>query len=98
SLLGLAALGFLTRPATAVLLGLLALLGGSEFPTLVAAVKEGLSFLKGRPLGAFAVIGPAILAAAFAFAPPHQYDSLVYHLVLPEIYVKAGGLAKADWL
>ena len=50
--------------------------------------------------GAWAAGIAAALGAAFwlSWVPPHQYDSLVYHLALPQAYVRAGGLIQVDHL
>ncbi len=98
ALLGLASLHRLDSLAAGGILLAFTLLGATEAQALLQGFREGFSFLRGRPWRALAILLPASLAAVFAFAPPHQYDSLVYHLVLPEIYVKARGLARADWL
>ncbi len=98
SVLGLCSLHRLDTLAAGGVLAAFALLGASEAPDLLAGFRQGVDFLRARPWRAAAILLPVFLAAAFAFAPPHQYDSLVYHLVLPEIYVRARGLAPAGWL
>ncbi|MBI4678704.1 MAG: hypothetical protein HY748_14085 [Elusimicrobia bacterium] len=86
--MALGALGILKVWAVLCLLAGLILWGRSE-------LKEACSGLKGpfeRPAEAVAVclLGFALLFVCLM--PPHQYDSLVYHLVLPETYAREGRL------
>jgi hypothetical protein len=84
-LFALAAAHALSTVSAAILLGALAAAGATErrgwkapFAEAPAAAKAGLWLLAG-------------VLALFALVPPHQYDSLVYHLTLPEAYARAGG-------
>jgi hypothetical protein len=91
ALAGLSLLG--TWPIIVLLAGLV-LWGWSE-------LKAALADLRGpfkRPVltGAAWLWGLVLLWVCLM--PPHQYDSLVYHLVLPETYVRLGRLASPPHL
>lgn len=83
-LLGIA--GILTVRMAILLLTVLLLLGIKELPLL--AQEWMTERLETPPFwGVVALLGLVFTALA-ALAPPHYYDSLVYHLALPEIYVR----------
>ena len=91
--LGLAALAYallilgtarLFYPACAALtLGVFLWSGKKYFEGL----KPGMDFLRAQPLLALscALLGAAALAA---LAPVHEYDSLVYHMAMPQTYIQ----------
>ncbi|MBI5209905.1 MAG: phospholipid carrier-dependent glycosyltransferase [Elusimicrobia bacterium] len=86
--LALAALGLLQAWAVSAMVGALLLWGYAE-------LKEGLLSLDWRiehPLAASAVGAIGLTLLWLCLMPPHQYDSLVYHLALPETYVREGRL------
>jgi 4-amino-4-deoxy-L-arabinose transferase-like glycosyltransferase len=78
----LGALGILYPAAQAVMLGVMLWLGRDNFASLTCKNFD-FDFCGWDGLTAF------LLAATFilCFAPPQQYDSLVYHLAMPQAYV-----------
>ncbi len=93
--LGMFALGLLGRLeswAVSALLAALWLYGWPQVrPTLVALV-DGARRASSRPWLCAAVALPMLFALWACLVPPHQYDSLVYHLALPQEYLRAGRL------
>jgi hypothetical protein len=88
----LAAIGRLEPWAASGLLGALLLAGWSEVRPALAALADGVRSARARPW-LCVLIGLPLAAALWAcFVPPHQYDSLVYHLALPQEYLRAGRL------
>ncbi|MDE2490781.1 MAG: hypothetical protein KGM24_08025 [Elusimicrobia bacterium] len=88
----LAAAGLL-RPWTAsLLLGVLWLAGWPELEPAARSTADAARRALARPW-LCALIGLPLLAALWAcLVPPHQYDALVYHLALPQDYLRAGRL------
>lgn len=88
----------LLRPGAVVLL--LAVLGLIGLPELRAALAApGMAAIRPvRTQAAVVLVLPPALAFWAAWVPPHQYDSLVYHLALPQAYLRAGGWARLDHL
>jgi hypothetical protein len=88
----LAAVGFLKPWAVSLMLAAVWLAGWTELNAFGASLAEGARRALARPW-LCALIGLPLLAALWAcLAPPHQYDSLVYHLALPQDYLRAGSL------
>ena len=88
----LAAAGCLAPWAASGLLGALLIAGWSEVrPTLDALADGGRRALE-RPWLCGLIGLPLIFALWACLVPPHQYDSLVYHLALPQEYLRAGRL------
>ncbi|MBI3563848.1 MAG: hypothetical protein HY079_01470 [Elusimicrobia bacterium] len=88
----LGALGLLGGWAVSTLLGLLWLYGWSEARPALAALADGARRAAQRPWLCAAVSLPLLAALWACLVPPHQYDSLVYHLALPQEYLRAGRL------
>ncbi len=87
----LSALRLLTPVAASLLLGALWIVGYAELKAVGPSLVPAANLLKERPAAA-AAIGTVLAALLwFAWMPPHQYDSLVYHLALPDAYIRAGG-------
>jgi hypothetical protein len=87
-----AAAGCLAPWAASGLLGALLLAGWSEVRPALASLADGGRRALARPW-LCALIGLPLLFALWAcLVPPHQYDSLVYHLALPQEYLRAGRL------
>ena len=89
--LGLGSLGLLSTGSALALVGVLAVLGHGQYRAAWASLRDELSSLP-----AAALAGAGLLAAALAvvaWAPPHQYDSLVYHLAEAETYARTGRVA-----
>lgn len=82
----------------AALLGTLLLFGAGQTEAALRSLGGLRALFVERP-GWGAAIG-ACLAATFwaAWAPPHQYDSLVYHLPLAARYLREGALSPAPHL
>lgn len=94
----LGAAGLLKSWAVSLLLAALWLSGWPEVNAFGAALAEGARRARARP-GLCALIGLPLLAALWAcLAPPHQYDALVYHLALPQEYLRAGSVKPPDGL
>lgn len=89
--LALAAGGALRTWAVAVVLGGLWLAGFSEMRAAVAGLRAPEEWRE-HPVAASAILAALGLTFWLAWVPPHQYDSLVYHLALPAAYLRAGGL------
>ncbi len=98
--LGLLALGTfafaaagLLRPWTgSALLGALWLYGWPQARPAVLSLADGARRARERPW-LCALVGLPLLAALWAcLVPPSQYDALVYHLALPQDYLRAGRL------
>ena len=88
----LAALGLLKPWAASALLGALWIYGLPQVRPLGASLADGARRAAARPW-LCVLIGAPLLAALWAcLVPPHQYDSLVYHLALPQEYLRAGRL------
>lgn len=94
----LAALGLLKPWAASGLLGALWLAGWAEVRPALASLADGARRALSRPW-LCALIGLPLLFALWAcLVPPHQYDSLVYHLALPQEYLRAGRLYAPEGL
>ncbi|MEK7656149.1 MAG: phospholipid carrier-dependent glycosyltransferase [Elusimicrobiota bacterium] len=95
-LLGMA--GFL-RPWTAsLLLALMWVAGFTELRELARSLGANKNLLFDRPVSSLAVLIPLAAAYFAAFAPPHQYDSLVYHLPIPAAYAREGRIFPVEHL
>lgn len=95
-LFGLAAAGLLKGWAVLGALALCWLAAFTEMRAVAVSLGANRNLLKERPLAA-AAIGLLLLPPLWAcLAPPHQYDSLVYHLPLPAAYLREGGFAKLE--
>lgn len=94
----LGCLGLFKPWAASALLGALWLAGYSELRPALESLAPDRSLLEQRPLAAAAVALPLALALWACLMPPHQYDSLVYHLALPQHYLLAGGLVAPQGL
>lgn len=88
----LAAAGLLASWAASALLGALLLFGWSEARPALAALADGGRRALERPWLCVLVGLPLLFALWACLVPPHQYDSLVYHLALPQEYLRAGRL------
>ena len=88
----LAAAHCLTTPAVMVLVGGLWVIAFTEMREVVVSLVPNRSLLGDHP-GWSAGIGLLLALALWtAWVPPHQYDALLYHLELPSLYVRHGGL------
>jgi len=94
----LAGLHLLKPWSGALLVGTLWLAGYGELKRACAGLAGWCEALFRDPWTWAAVLPPFGLALWACCVPPHQYDSLVYHLALPQAYLRAGGLARCDWL
>jgi hypothetical protein len=88
----LGALGLYKPWAASALLAVLWLAGFSELLPALESLAPDQSLLRERPLAAAAVALPLLFALWMCLVPPHQYDSLVYHLALPQAYIREGRL------
>jgi len=89
------AAGHVLRPWTlSVVLAGLWLVGFSELRAALAGCRLPEEW-RAQPLAAAAILAALGLTFWLAWVPPHQYDSLVYHLALPAAYLRAGGLTTA---
>jgi hypothetical protein len=88
----LAAVGLLKPWTVSLLLGALWLGGWSELEAFGASLADGARRALARPWPCALILLPLGAALWACLAPPHQYDSLVYHLALPQEYLRAGGL------
>lgn len=90
---GLAAAGALNEWSLAGLLAVLWLVGVTETRAILESLTANRNILVERPWAAAAIALGLLLALAPTWAPPHQYDSLVYHLALAQDYVRAHALS-----
>ena len=88
----LGALGLFKPWAASALLALLWVIGYAELKPALASLAPDRSLLRERPLSVAAVVLPLLAALWMCLVPPHQYDSLVYHLALPQAYLREGRL------
>ena len=88
----LAVAGLLKPWAASAFLGALWIYGWPELEPLLGVIAEAARRASTRPW-LCVLIGLPLLAALWAcLVPPHQYDSLVYHLALPQEYLRSGRL------
>ena len=78
--------------AASAFLAALWVAGYAELKPALASLAPDRSLLRERPLSAAAVALPLLAALWMCLVPPHQYDSLVYHLALPQAYLREGRL------
>ncbi|MFI5361435.1 MAG: hypothetical protein ACHQ49_05655 [Elusimicrobiota bacterium] len=88
----LAAAGRLESWAASALLGSLLLIGWGEIRPALDALAAGGRRALARPWLCVLIGLPLLFALWACLVPPHQYDSLVYHLALPQDYLRAGRL------
>ena len=88
----LAAAGRLESWAASALLGFLLIFGWSEVRPALDAVADGGRRALARPWLCVLIGLPLLFTLWACLVPPHQYDSLVYHLALPQEYLRAGRL------
>ncbi|OGS41019.1 MAG: hypothetical protein A2506_11200 [Elusimicrobia bacterium RIFOXYD12_FULL_66_9] len=94
----LGTVGLLKPWACSALLGAFWLLAWPEVGPLLDSISSGLRRAGERPW-LCVLIGLPLLAALWAcLVPPHQYDSLVYHLKLPQEYLRVGRLHAPEGL
>lgn len=84
-LIGMA--GVLHRWVVTLFLGVLFVLGHTEMKDTLASLTANRNLIRDRPLWVAATLSFVGLAFWVSWTPPHQYDSLVYHLALPEHYI-----------
>ena len=94
----LAAIHYLTPLTLTLLLSILWILGFAELKALFRAFNSPKKILTGNPFESLIVFFALLLVLWCCLIPPHQYDSLVYHLPLAAAYVQAHGLVKLPWL
>lgn len=95
-LLGLA--GLLKAWAVSALLGIFWVIGFTEMRDLLRSLGANRNILRDRPLLSGSVL--IFLGVLFwlTWVPPHQYDSLVYHLPLADAYAREGSIHLVDHL
>ncbi|MBI4387154.1 MAG: glycosyltransferase family 39 protein, partial [Elusimicrobia bacterium] len=95
-LLGIA--GLLRPWAAGALLCAFWIVGFTELRDAFRSLGANWNLWRERPVFAAALLG--LIAAVFwtSWVPPHQYDSLVYHLALPAAYLRAGKITAVGHL
>ncbi|MEQ1917967.1 MAG: phospholipid carrier-dependent glycosyltransferase [Elusimicrobiota bacterium] len=88
----LGALGLFKPWAASAYLAALWVIGYAELKPAVESLAPDQNLLRERPLAVAAVALPLLAALWMCLVPPHQYDSLVYHLALPQAYLREGRL------
>lgn len=88
----LAAARLLAPWAASALVGGFLLAGWSEVRPALAALMDGFRRALARPWLCVLIGLPLLFALWACLVPPHQYDALVYHLALPQEYLRAGRL------
>ncbi len=94
----LGAAGLFKPWAASALLAVLWVAGYGELRPALESLAPDRSLLESRPLAAAAIALPLALALWACLMPPHQYDSLVYHLALPQEYLRVGRLHAPEGL
>jgi hypothetical protein len=94
AVLALAALHILRPWTLSLVLAGLWLVGFSELRAALAGCRLPEEW-RAQPLAAAGILAALALTFWLTWVPPHQYDSLVYHLALPAAYLRAGGLTAA---
>ena len=79
-------------------LTLLWIAGFSEMQSIFLSYGATRKIALNRPLWILPILFPIGLILWSCLIPPHQYDSLVYHLPLAAAYVKAHALVRLPWL
>lgn len=93
--LGVFALGVvgLFKPwACSLLLGSFWLFAWPEIRPMMDSLRAGASRAAERPWPCLLIGLPLLFTLWACLVPPHQYDSLVYHLKLPQEYLRVGRL------
>ncbi len=104
SMLALGLLGYLKPWAALVLLALFAVIGRRHLLRLLRELPRELSSLAPwrasvLPMSLFLLIVFTLtLLGALAPAPDSDYDSLVYHLAIPKVYLRDGSIHFLPWL
>jgi hypothetical protein len=96
--LALGALGLFKPWAASALLAVLWVAGYAELRPALSSLSPDRSLLESRPLAAAAIALPLALSLWACLMPPHQYDSLVYHMALPQDYLLSGRLHAPEGL
>ncbi len=86
------ACGFFRPWVAPLLLGGMWIYGWRQAREGLKSAASALRLAVARPWLFIAIAGPLMLALWACFTPPHQYDSLVYHVALPQEYLRAGRL------
>ncbi len=94
----IAAVHYLNFLTLTLFLSLLWILGFTELKTMISSLNSAKKMFLNRPFESFLIFSSLLLTLWCCFTPPHQYDSLVYHLPLAAAYVKAHGLVNIPWL
>jgi len=97
TIFALAVLGLLRPWVVASVLAVFWLMGFSQWREALAGNRIAEQWRR-CPWAAAAVLLPLGILLWLAWVPPHQYDSLVYHLALPQAYLGAGRLITVDHL
>lgn len=90
--IALGAAGLYKPWAASALLAVLWVAGFAELKPALESLAPDENLVRERPLASAAVALPLLGALWMCLVPPHQYDSLVYHLALPQAYVREGRL------
>lgn len=96
SLLG--CLGWLNGGAAAAMIAGVGLWGLPEWRAVLRTLAAARGLFEERPLSAAAMASLTGLVFWTTWIPPHQYDSLVYHLALPQSYLRSASLAPIQGL
>ncbi|MFH1724585.1 MAG: hypothetical protein ABII00_08185 [Elusimicrobiota bacterium] len=86
----LGALGWLRTGTALALIGAFWVAGSGEMRGALASLGADRRVLRERPLLAGGVLALLGLTLWLAWVPPHQYDSLVYHMPLAQAYAREG--------
>ncbi len=97
-------LGYVRLPAVAAMLVILAAISWRDMLRLAARLPSAIAKLapwrrRGLALAIFLLVMFLLtLTGALAPATDNDYDSLVYHLTMPKLYVRDGGIHAIPWL
>ncbi len=76
-------------------LALFWIFGWTEMRAALSSLPANRNLLRERPLAVVAMAALLGLIFLACLVPPHQYDPLVYHLALPQAYIRTGSFAGA---
>ncbi|OGR92485.1 MAG: hypothetical protein A2V88_01110 [Elusimicrobia bacterium RBG_16_66_12] len=94
----LGAVGLFKPWACSALLGVFWILAWPELRPMLDSIAAGARRAAERPWLCMLIGLPLLFALWACLVPPHQYDSLVYHLKLPQEYLRVGRLHAPEGL
>lgn len=94
----LGAVGLFKPWACSLLLGVFWIAAWQELHPIIDSLRSGASRAYEKPWLCLLICLPLLFVLWACLVPPHQYDSLVYHLKLPQEYMRLGRLHAPEGL